>query len=59
MVTLLFLGGVQLITLVITTLVITPGVIGEHLGRMFDESKRRPLYFVKGYAPAAKTPPPR
>jgi hypothetical protein len=37
MVTILFLGGVQLLSI---------GVLGEYLGRTFNEAKRRPLYFV-------------
>lgn len=43
MVVMLFLGGIQLMSL---------GVIGEYLGRTFDESKRRPLYLVAEHRPA-------
>jgi dolichol-phosphate mannosyltransferase len=37
MIVVLFLGGAQLLAL---------GIIGEYLGRTYDESRRRPLYFV-------------
>jgi len=43
MVAILFIGGIQLLAI---------GIIGEYLGRMFDESKCRPLYFVQDYHPS-------
>jgi glycosyltransferase involved in cell wall biosynthesis len=42
MVVILFLGSIQLFTL---------GIIGEYLGRTFNETKSRPLYFIKNYFP--------
>lgn len=43
MVVVLFLGGMQLLCL---------GMIGEYLGRMFNEAKRRPLYLLKEVRPS-------
>lgn len=43
----LFLGGIQLMSI---------GVLGEYLGRIFNETKKRPLYFTDEWVPSRARP---
>ncbi len=47
-VTMLFLAGLQLMAL---------GVVGEYVGRLFLESKRRPMYLIEDFQPSSPSAP--
>lgn len=43
-ISMLFLGGLQLLCI---------GVLGEYIARIYTETKRRPMYLIESYRPAA------
>ena len=48
MIAVLFIGGVQLVCI---------GILGEYIGRIYNETKNRPLYVVQEYVGFMNSPP--